>query len=296
MIEGDKRSRATTLHPKIGGKLDGIDLRENISDEVLEELHDHWMRFMVLVYPNQGISDEQHIAFGRKFGELEDHPSVAHRSSRNKEIYRVSNVDETGEIIPQETTSWQYLNLTWLWHTDSSFRQIPSLGSILHGLETTRSGGNTLFANLCESYDALSDSQKSEIQDLWVIHDHDYILSLSPELSKIPEKGDYTPMPQVRHPLVRIHPVTQRKSLFISPHTMVGIEGMSEKDGRGLLDELIEHATQEKFVYKHQWQNDDIVMWDNRCTMHCVEPYDNTTTRRIMHRVTTVGEEKPIPG
>ena len=77
---------------------------------------------------------------------------------------------------------------------------------------------------------------------------------------------------------------------------MVGIEGMSEKDGRGLLDELIEHATQEKFVYKHQWQNDDIVMWDNRCTMHCVEPYDNTTTRRIMHRVSIEGEEKPIPG
>ena len=217
----------SALHPKIGGKLDGIDLRENISDEVREKIHEQWMRFMVLVFPNQAISDEQHIAFGRKFGELEVHPSVAHRSSRNKEIYRVSNVDEAGEIIPQETTSWQYLNLRWLWHTESSFLQIPSLGSILHGIETTRSGGNTLFANLCESYEALSDSQKSEIQDLWVIHDHDYILSLSPELSKIPEKGDYTPMPQVRHPLLRIHPVTERKFLFISPHTMVGIEGMS---------------------------------------------------------------------
>lgn len=106
---------------------------------------------MVLVFPNQAISDEQHIAFGRKFGELKVNPSVAHRSSINKEIYRVSNVDEADEIIPKETTSWQYLNLTWLWHTDSSFSQIPSLGSILHGLETTRSGDNTLFANLCES-------------------------------------------------------------------------------------------------------------------------------------------------
>ena len=99
MIEGDKHIRATPLHPKIGGKLDGIDLRENISDEVLEEIHEHWMRFMVLVFPNQAISDEQHIAFGRKFGELEVHPSVAHRSSRNKEIYRVSNVDEADEKI-----------------------------------------------------------------------------------------------------------------------------------------------------------------------------------------------------
>ena len=104
----------SALHPKIGGKLDGIDLRENISNEVREEIHEHWMRLMVLVFPNQAISDEQHIAFGRKFGELEVHPSVAHRSSRNKEIYRVSNVDEADEIIPQETTSWQYLNLTWL--------------------------------------------------------------------------------------------------------------------------------------------------------------------------------------
>ena len=107
MIEGDKHIRATPLHLKIGGKLDGIDLRENISDEVREEIHEHWMRLMVLVFPNQAISDEQHIAFGRKFGELEVHPSVAHRSSRNKEIYRVSNVDEADEIIPQETTSWQ---------------------------------------------------------------------------------------------------------------------------------------------------------------------------------------------
>ena len=122
-----------------------------------------------------------------------------------------------------------------------------------------------------------------------VIHDHDYFLSLSPELSKISEKGEYNSMPQVRHPLVRIHPVTQRKSLFISPHTMVGIEGMSETDGRRLLDELIEHATQEKFVYKHQWKNDDIVMWDNRCAMHYAV-HDYGEEPRFMHRITIAGE------
>ena len=99
---------------------------------------------MVLVFPNQTISDEQHIAFGLKFGEFEVHPSIDHRSSTNKEIFHVLNVNEAGELIPQETTSWQYLNLTWLWHTVSSFRQIPSLGSILHGIETTRSGGNAI--------------------------------------------------------------------------------------------------------------------------------------------------------
>ena len=104
MIKGDKQIWATPLHPKIGGKLDGIDLRENISNEILEKIHEQWMRFMVLVFSNQAISDEQHIAFGRKFGELEVHPSVAYRSSRNKEIYRVSNVDEADEIIPEETT------------------------------------------------------------------------------------------------------------------------------------------------------------------------------------------------
>jgi alpha-ketoglutarate-dependent taurine dioxygenase len=282
-------------HPLIGTEVRGVSLAEPLTREQFQRVHDLWMEHLLLIFPDQAITDEQHIVFGHNFGELEVHPSLAHRSSRNKEIYRVSNVDEQGNIIPSKETAWQYLNLSWLWHTDSSFREIPSKGSILHGLEITNAGGNTLFANMYAAYDALSEQMKKRIEGKWVIHDHDYIISLSPELAKKQDKGKYDALPPVRHPLVQLHPVTRRRCLFLSPHTMVNIEGMDPTEGRKLLDELIAHATQDKFVYKHIWAKDDVIMWDNRCTMHAVEPFDNNTIRRIMHRVTLVGEGRPIP-
>jgi alpha-ketoglutarate-dependent taurine dioxygenase len=296
MATTDARTRLTVKrrHPLIGTEVRGIDLRKPLDAETRDELNGIWMEHLMLVFPDQPVTDEEHIAFGRNFGDLEIHPSLAHRSSRNKEIYRVSNVDEAGNIIPPKETAWQYLNLSWLWHTDSSFREVPSKGSILHGIETTNAGGNTLFANMYAAYDALPETTKKRIEGLWVIHDHDYIISLSKELSAKQDKGKYDALPQVRHPLVQIHPVTRRRSLFLSPHTMAGIAGMDEKEGRKLLDELIAHAIQDRFVYRHVWAKDDVIMWDNRCTMHAVEPFDNANVRRIMHRVTLVGENRPI--
>ena len=284
------------LNPKIGAMILGIDLTAPLQHEVLDALNEAWMEYLVLVFPNQRITDEQHIAFGRNFGALEEHPSHAHRSSRNKEIYRVSNVDETGQIIPSKETAWQYINLSWLWHTDSSFREVPSKGSILHGIQTTHEGGNTRYANMYAAYEGLAEATKQRIDGLWVIHHHDFIIKQSAELSAKQDKGDFDALLPVRHPLVQVHPVTGQRSLFLSPHTMVGIEGMSEEAGRALLDELIAHATQSDYVYTHVWSDDDILMWDNRCTMHSVEPFDNENIPRIMHRVTLVGENHPIPG
>ena len=281
-------------HPLIGAELTGVDLRCPLDNNLFERIHSLWMENLVLVFPNQSLNDEQHIKFGSQFGELEVHPSLAHRSSANREIYRVSNVDESGNIIQSSETAWQYINLSWLWHTDSSFRNIPSKGSILHGIETTKKGGHTLFANMYEAYEGLETSIKKRIDSLYVMHDHDYIIKQSRDLSKKSDKGNYESLPPVRHPLVQIHPVTGRRSLFLSPHTMDYIVGMESNESRKLLDELIHHATSEKFVYKHMWENDDIVMWDNRCTMHAVEPFDNTSVRRIMHRVTLVGDNQPI--
>jgi len=281
-------------HPLIGAEVRGVNLGQPLDNATFDALHAAWMEHLLLIFPDQQISDEAHIAFGRRFGDLEIHPSLAHRSSQNVEIYRVSNVDESGKIIPPKDTSWQYLSQSWRWHTDSSFREVPSKGSILHGIETTNAGGDTLFANMYAAYEALDDTMKDRLQGLSVIHDHDYILSLSPELAKKKDKGSYDALPPVEHPLVQVHPVTQRKCLLLSPHTMVNIEGMDEAKGRALLDELIAHATEDRFVYRHVWNRDDIIMWDNRCTMHSVEPFDNVNIRRIMHRVTLVGENRPI--
>ena len=281
-------------HPLIGTEVRGVDLGKPLDEATFAELHELWMEHLLLVFPDQPITDGQHIAFGRRFGELEIHPSLAHRSSHNKEIYRVSNVDEAGNIIPSKETAWQYINLSWLWHTDSSFREVPSKGSILHGIETTNAGGNTLFANMYAAYNDLTTEMKSRIEGRVVIHDHDFIIKQSKELSAKQDKGKYDALPRVRHPLVQLHPVTQRRCLFLSPHTMVNIEGMPDLEGRHLLDDLIAHAIQPKYVYKHVWAKDDVIMWDNRCTMHSVEPFDNTSIRRIMHRVTLVGERRPI--
>ena len=281
------------VHKNIGISIDDINLSD-LDEITLKKIKKLWLENLIIIFPNQNISDEDHITFGKKFGELEVHPSLSHRSSKYPEIYRVSNVDEEGKIIPNKETSWQYLKQSWLWHTDSSFRKIPSNGSILHGISTTNEGGNTLFANMYKAYEDLDVSMKQKIKKLKVVHDHDFIISLSEELSKRENKGNYDRLEPVIHPLVRRHPSTKRPSLFLSPHTMVKIVDYNENEGRELLDFLIEHSIQQKYVYKHIWNNNDIVMWDNRCTMHSVEPFDNNTIKRIMHRVTLVGDQEPI--
>ena len=281
------------IHDNIGVSIEGIDL-SSLDEVSFQKIKKLWLEYLVIVFPNQNISDEDHIKFGKRFGNLEVHPSLSHRSSKNPEIYRVSNVDENGDIIPNKETSWQYLKQSWLWHTDSSFRKIPSNGSILHGISTTNEGGNTLFANMYKAYEDLDQSLKDKIKNLKVIHDHDHIISLSKELSERKNKGHYDKLDPVIHPLVRRHPSTKKPSLFLSPHTMVSIQNYDNKKGRELLDQLIDHSIQPQYVYKHSWTNHDIVMWDNRCTMHSVEPFDNNNIKRIMHRVTLVGDLEPI--
>jgi taurine dioxygenase len=280
-------------HSLIGAEIRGLDLGR-VDDRAFRRIYDAWLEHLVLVFPGQNVTDEDQIAFARRFGELEIHPSREHRSSRHPEIYRVSNVDERGNVMPQESKGWRYMNLTWLWHTDSSFREVPSMGSILRGIEVPPDGGDTLFANMYAVYEALPDDMKGRIRGLRVWHSHDQVLSHDPQLKNA--GADYARLPAVNHPLVRRHPITGRLSLFLSPHTMVRIDGLPEEDGRALLDELTAFATQERFVYRHKWRRDDVILWDNRCTMHAVMPYDAAHVRRIMHRTTIVGDGPVIPG
>ena len=284
------------VKPIFGGfsaVIEGLDLSAPLNSEIINQITNYWLEYPVLIINKQNINDAEQVKFAKSFGELEIHPSLAHRSSKTPEIYRVSNVDENNQIMEPKSTSWQYLELTWLWHTDSSFREIPSLGSILHGIEIPTIGGDTLFANMTKAFEALPKSEKQKFSKLHVFHSHDYIVSQSKELSRRENKGQYETLPRVKHPLVRRHPVTKKQSLFLSPHTMESIVELEEKEGRTLLDDLINHATQDQFVYRHEWEVDDILMWDNRCTMHAVLPYDSINHRRIMHRTTLVGDTVP---
>ena len=279
---------------RFAATIEGLDLGRKLDIATFASLHRTWMNNPILIFPDQGITDDQQISFAKRFGDLEIHPSSAHRSSLHPEIYRVANVDEGGRIMEPKSATWQYLELTWLWHTDSSFREIPSMGSILHGIEIPPEGGDTLFADMTAAYEALPNEERDRARRLRVVHDHDHILSLSKGLSDRADKGNFDDLPPVSHPLVRRHPITGRRSLLLSPHTMSRVEGMTEAESRALLDALIAHAMEDRFVYRHQWQKDDVLMWDNRCTMHAVMPYDSSTHRRIMHRTTIVGDVAPV--
>ncbi|MBT4356005.1 MAG: TauD/TfdA family dioxygenase [Rhodospirillaceae bacterium] len=273
--------------------IEGLNLSASLSSQSIQQIQNYWLDYPVLVITKQNISDVDQVKFAKNFGNLEIHPSVAHRSTKTPEIYRVSNVDENNQIMEAKSTAWQYLELTWLWHTDSSFREIPSLGSILHGIEIPPTGGDTLFADMTKAFDALPKPEQERISTLNVFHSHDYIVSQSKALSSRENKGQYESLPRVKHPLVRRHPVTKKQSLFLSPHTMESIVELKEQEGRVLLDDLIHHATQHQFVYRHKWKVDDVLMWDNRCTMHAVLPYDSINHRRVMHRTTVIGDSVP---
>jgi alpha-ketoglutarate-dependent taurine dioxygenase len=275
------------LDAALGAEVTGIDLARSLDPETVRALHDAWMEHLVLVFPNQALSDGEQIAFARQFGELEVHHQDIIKSASAPEIFRVANVDDDGNLMASDHPSVSQISLAQRWHTDSSFRAVPSIGSILHGIEVTESGGQTCYTNMYRVYEALSDDQRKRIEGRRARHDFAHLTTLAP--IKPLSEDERRAMPPVWQPMVRRHPVTGRKSLFISPIYNDAIEGMEDDDAVALVAELTELAGRPEFVYCHEWTADDIVMWDNRCTMHRVTPYD-LGQRRVMHRATIAGD------
>lgn len=275
------------LHPMLGASVRGLDLRAPLSPETFAAVHAAWMKYLVLVFPDQPVSDAQQITFARMFGELETHHQDIIRSAREPEIFRVSNVDDEGNLMQADHPTVAQISLAQRWHTDSSYRATPSMGSILHGVEVTEAGGETCFTNMYEVYEALPDRLRHVIGDRKLCHDFSHLATLAP-IKQLTEE-ERAAMPPVWQPMRRRHPVTGRASLYISPIYNDKIEGMADSQAVDLIAELAEFAGQPEFIYRHRWSKDDIVIWDNRCTMHRVTPYD-LGDRRVMHRTTIVGE------
>lgn len=276
------------LHPALGAEVRGLDLRRPLDPDLVQTLHGAWMEHLVLVFPEQPVSDAEQIRFARHFGDLEVHHQNIIRSSSAPEIFRVSNVDENGNLMPPKHPTMAQLLTTLHWHTDSSFRQVPSMGSILHGIEVTQKpGGETCFTNMYAVYEALPEQLKRRVEGRKARHDFAYLGKLA--AIKPLSREEREAMPPIWQPMVRRHPVTGRKSLYISPIYNDAVEGMPDDEAVGLIRELAEFAGRPEFVYRHRWRKHDIVMWDNRCTMHQITPYD-PSERRIMHRATIVGD------
>ena len=275
------------LHPALGAEVRGIDMRRVPDAATFVKLHDIWMEHLVLVFPDQHVTDDQHVAFARLFGEPEIFHQKIIKSRRAPEIFRVSNVDEDGVLMPPDHPVAKQVALAQLWHTDSSYRRIPCMGALLHGVEVSRTGGETEFVNLYAVYDALPDSLKRQVEGRTAQHNFGHMHVREPALKPLTDE-EKAAMPPVWQPLVRTHPVTGRKSLYISPLYNDAVEAMDDSAGAQLIRDLTAFAAQPRFVYRHRWETDDMLLWDNRCTMHQVTPFD-PTERRVMHRTTFVG-------
>jgi alpha-ketoglutarate-dependent 2,4-dichlorophenoxyacetate dioxygenase len=283
------------LHKHFVGEVSGVDLRKSLTREEAAELQAAIDKYAVLVFHGQDITDEQQMAFALNFGEREN-PRGGNITRR--EDYRldsalndVSNLGKDGKPLPRDHRNHLFNLGNCLWHSDSSFRAIPAKYSLLSARVVNPKGGNTEFADMRAAYDALDEETKAEIGELICEHSLMYsrgslgFVDYSDE-----EKEMFKPVLQR---LVRTHPAHGRKSLYLSSHAGK-VVGMSVPEGRLLLRDLTEHATQPEFVYVHRWTRHDLVMWDNRQTVHRVRRYDQSQPRD-MRRATIAGTEPTVP-
>ena len=267
----------------------GVDCSAPLTAGDISEIDAAMERHAVLVIRDQPLTDEQQLAFTRQFGALERYETPGHIRKREEErlgggIADFSNLARDGKIMSPEDRIWLFKLGDRLWHSDSSFRPVPAKYSLLSGRTIPSRGGDTEFADMRAAYDALDDASKAEIEDLVCEHSLIYsretigFVDLTPE-----EREHFRP---VRHRLVRTDPRTGRKSLFLSAHAGA-IAGWTIPEARMLLRDLTEHATQPQFVYRHRWRPGDLVIWDNRTTMHRVRRFDRNQIRDV--RRTTLG-------
>jgi alpha-ketoglutarate-dependent 2,4-dichlorophenoxyacetate dioxygenase len=282
------------LHPHFFGEVFGIDARKPLTVDEVRQIEAGMDEYAVLLFRNQDITDEQQLAFALNFGEREN---ARGGTVTKKQDYRltsglndVSNLGKDGKPLARDHRTHLFNLGNCLWHSDSSFRAIPAKFSLLSARVVNPKGGNTEFADMRAAYDALDAEIKAEIEDLICEHSLMYSRgSLGFTDYSDEEKEMFKPVLQR---LVRTHPVHGRKSLYLSSHAGA-IVGMSVPEARLLLRDLTEHATRAEFVHVHRWAVHDLVMWDNRQTMHRVRRYDQSQPRD-MRRATVAGTEPTV--
>ena len=268
------------LSPGIGTEVHGIDLTDNLSEEVIHFLSDLLVERKVIFFREQAITMKQHIDFARRFGEVEIHPFTKN-DANHPEVLLLDNDREHPPRINQ-------------WHSDVTWRDQPSLGSILRAVEIPDVGGDTLFANMEAAYESLSDAMKEEIDGLFALHDNEVFLNAMRENGASDEEieAQREKYPAVRHPVVRTHPVSKRKSIYVNRIFTRCIEGMSETESEALLQKLYLTAWIPDHQCRFRWRNDSFTFWDNRSAQHYAAA-DYWPEVRKMERVTVIGD-RPV--
>lgn len=263
-----------------------IDLSRPIEPADLAAVKEAFSKYAVLVFPDQRLSDDQHLDFARHFGPLETTIALFRKDAKlrvRKEFADVSNLDPDSQMWGKDSRQRMFQLGNRLWHTDSSFKRLPACASLLYARSIPPVGGHTEFADERAAYDALPEATKRRLASLVAEHS---IFNSRARLGfsnfSDEERQGLPPVPQV---LVRTIPESGRKSLYLASHAG-RILGMPDADGRSLIDELVAHATQRQFVYSHRWRVHDLVIWDNRCTMHRGTAFDDLRWKRDMQRAT----------
>lgn len=266
------------LSAALGAEVVGVDLREELSAETFSQILQAWHDNLVLLLRGQDLTEEQQWQFGLRFGPLAGGHIRELESSREGVVY-VSNVRKDGKLIgilPDGEMQF---------HSDQSYREFPSQGSMLHAITIPSKGGNTLFANCYKAYETLPAEVKQRLRGLRALHAYDYNLNPTQRGGR-----DFAPdVPTWVHPVVRTHPATGRKALYVNRLMTVGIEGMAQQESDDLLAMLFDHLEQPQFIYEHVWKVGDVLLWDNRCTLHARSDFNPAETR-LLRRITLKGD------
>jgi taurine dioxygenase len=278
------RNSHIQIHPiagALGAEIEGVNVADNLPDEAISEIRQALLDFGVIFFRGQTLDRDQHKAFTRRFGEIFIHPNYQGVSA-DPEIVDIKREPGDKKIVGED------------WHTDTTMSAEPPLGAILYAIEVPPYGGDTLFANQYLAYETLSDGLKRTLEGLRAIHSDRMVAGPQAGMNaqrstKVREDADWRETISV-HPVVRTHPETGRKLLFVNRSYTVGFEGWTEAESKPLLDYLLEHGHRPEFTCRFRWANGSIAFWDNRCTKH-LAVHDAGPFRRIMRRTQIVGDK-----
>ena len=287
------RMRVRPLAAPFGAEIAGVDLSAPLDDATFEAVRRTYFEKSIIVFHGQRLTPEQQVAFSRRFGELEIHVLKQYLLPGHPEILVVSNIVEDGKLIGLADT-----DRVAVWHTDTSYRAEPSMGSALYSLEIPRNAagevvGDTLFASTFLAYDALSPALMKRLVGLKAIHrmtkGYDNAPAKSTDTRVGYDESQRSAVADQAHPIIRTHPVTGRKCIYVNKLVCTGIVGMPDDESGPLLEEIYAHCTQPQFIYRHRWQVGDLLMWDNCSLQHLAVPDYALPQRRRMHRTTIRG-------
>src|SRR4029453_13853925 len=281
----------TRLSPALGAEVTGLDLAQPLDAATLTRVREAFQEHHMLCFRDQALSDDELTAFSQQFGALEAFPEKD-KTKGKIEVYNVANVSPEGTHLPPEDPRVIFQRNNARWHTDSSYRFVPSLASILYGVEGLpegAGGGGTGFSNMFLAYEALPDDMKRRLEPLHMVHSYEGIRRLEPSMPPT-TAAERDAFPPVTHPLIRVHPDrNDRRSLYFTCNTSREIGGGTLEEGQRLHEWLREWADQPRFCYYHRWRAGDLVMWDNRVLLHRAIPYDYAKYRRGVRRATPGG-------